>query len=88
MANDLSTADLETGLYNLSNVLSGSEWDDEVKNSYFRFIEEEKQLISNMEWITDKANHVYHNVTSVDVGKFRSTYQECMSKLMRLQRGD
>lgn len=88
MANDLSTADLETGLYDLSNVLSSSEWDDEIKNSYFRFIEEEKQLISNMKWMTDKANNIYNNVTSVDVGKFNATYSECMSKFVRLQRGN
>ena len=88
MANELTTADLETGLYDLSNVLSSSEWDDEIKNSYFRFIEEEKQLISNMKWMTDKANNIYKNVTSVDVGKFNATYSECMSKFARLQRGN
>ena len=88
MANDLSTAELETGLCDLSNVLSGSEWDDAVKDSYFRFVEEEKQLISNMKWMTDQANSIYRNVISVDVGKFNSTYQECMSKFVRLQRGN
>lgn len=88
MANDLSTAELETGLSDLSNLLSGSEWDDAVKDSYFRFVEEEKQLISNMKWMTDKANNLYNHVTSVDVGKFNATYSECMSKFVRLQRGN
>lgn len=88
MANDLSTAELETGLCDLSNALSGSEWDDGVKDSYYRFVEEERQLISNMKWMTDKANHIYDHVTSVDVGKFNSTYHECMTKLVRLQRGN
>lgn len=88
MANDLSTADLEMALCTLSNVLSSGEWDDEVKDSYFRFIEEEKRLISNMKWMTDKANAVYNNVSSVDVGKFNATYSECVSKFVRLQRGN
>jgi len=88
MANELTTADLETGVYDISNALSNSEWNDGVKDSYFRFIEEEKQLISNMKWMTDKANNIYNNVTSVDVGKFKTTYSECMSKFVRLQRGN
>lgn len=88
MEQELTTAELERGLYDLSNALSSSEWDDGVKDSYFRLIEEEKQLLSNMKWITDKANNVYNHVTSQDIGKFKATYSECMSKLARLQRGN
>lgn len=88
MANKISTAELERGIGELSNVLSGSEWRDEVKDSYFCFIEEEKRLISNMTWIADKASSIYNNACSVDVGKFQSSYRECMAKLMSLQRGN
>lgn len=88
MANDLSTADIEMGMNELSNTLINSEWNDEVKNSYFRFIEEQRQLISNIKWMTDRANSIYNNVISVDIGKFKSTYSECMSKFEQLQRGN
>ena len=88
MANHVTTADLETGVFDLTNALSESEWDDAVKDSYYRFLAEEKQLISGMKWMTDKANDAYTHVTGVDVGKFHSTYSECVSKLTRLQRGD
>ena len=87
MANLLSTANLESQIYELSNTLSSSEWDDEVKHSYFGFIDEERALTSNIKWLTDKANGIYDFVTSVDTAKFQATYNECLSKLQRLQRG-
>ena len=88
MKNELSTANLEHQLFELSNTLSSREWNDEVKNSYFEFINEEKNLASNMKWLTDKANSLYHYSLSVDPAKFKATYNECLSKFQRLQRGN
>ena len=88
MEKDLSTAELESAVFDLSTLLSNSEWEDEVKDSYFRFLDEEKHLISNIKWLTDKANSVYHHVTSVDIGKFKSTYSEYLAKFERLKRGN
>ena len=88
MENKLSTAKLEYQIYELSKTLSSSEWNDEVKNSYFRFIDEERTLASNMKWLADRANDIYNYVTDVDPAKFKATYNECLSKFQRLQRGD
>lgn len=87
MANDLSAADLEMAISDLSNALSSGDWNDEVKNSYRGFVEEERRLVTDLKWLTDKANRAYNHVCSVDIGKFKSTYSECASKLTRLQRG-
>ena len=88
MAKELSIATFEAGVHELSNILSNAEWDDEVKDSYVRFIDEQKQVIANMKWTADKANSIFNSVNSVNVDKFKSTYNECVTKFERLQRGN
>ena len=88
MPKELSIATFEAGVHELSNILSNAEWDDEVKDSYVRFIDEQKQMIANMKWTTDKANSIYNSVISVNIDKFKSTHDECVSKFERLQRGN
>lgn len=87
MANDLSTMELDAEICELSNELSSSEWNDEVKDSYYQFVNEENNLVSNIRWLTSKANGIFNHVTSVDPAKFVATYNECLSKLNSLQRG-
>lgn len=87
MPNKLSTAELETAVSELRTALAGSEWDDEVKESYVRFVEEENRLISDIKWLTDKANGIYDTAASADIEKFKNTYRECVSEFQRLRRG-
>lgn len=85
MANQASTANFEIELDALSASLSNSAWNDEVKNSYFKFIEEEKRLFVNIKWSTDRINNIYDHVASSDLPKLKSRYYECLSKFNRLQ---
>ena len=85
MTNKLSTAELESEVDGLSSMLLNSEWDDEVKGTYFRFIEEEKQLIANMKWYVERANIVYNHIAALDIAKLESKYRECVSKFNQLQ---
>ena len=87
MANELSTASLENALYELSTTLSSAEWDDGVKDSYYTFINEERNLISSISWHLDRASSVYNSALSEDTAKLRSSLSECHSKLQRLERG-
>ena len=88
MAQDLSTAGLEYLIYELTNALSNSDWNDTVKDSYYEFIKEEELLISEVKWLASKANSIYNNAVSIDIGKFKSTYGECVAQLQRLQMGE
>ena len=85
MANKLSTAELESEVDGLSSMLLSSEWDDEVKGSYFRFIEVEKKLIADMKWYVERANIIDDHMASWDSAKLRSKYRECVSKFNQLQ---
>lgn len=88
MSNKLSTSGYESAVSDLSSSISNSAWDDEVKATYVGFIEEQKRIVSNIQWMADRAESVYHYVSSVELQKFKTTYSECLSKLQRLQRGN
>ena len=87
MANDLSVIDIEMGLRDLSEQLARSEWNDEVRDSYLRFVAEEQNLLYKLSFTVNTANSEYNQVNSVNVQRFKSTYSECLTKFDSLQGG-
>ena len=86
MAN-LSTSDIEEALGKISDSLSGSKWSDDNKNSYLRFVEDEKKYLFNLNWVISAAEKSSNNVDVEVVNKLASSYSECLSKFNRLNRG-
>ena len=87
MEKHLSTMKLDIPMSEMFNALSGAEWNDEISASYNRFLDEEKNLLSNIKWFADKANKEYAYVDGVSIEKFKVTYCECLANFQRLQRG-
>jgi hypothetical protein len=85
MASSLSTDKIESKVNELGSALSKGDWKDSVKDSYVRFVEDEKNIVSELQSMVEKANSLYNDISRIDIGQINSAYGNCASQLSLLK---
>ena len=84
MASDLSVWKIESEFEKMSKTLDSCRWDDRVKDSYGRFIGEEKKLLNRMSASLECANRAFRSADSVEIESLESECREIGSRLESL----
>lgn len=85
MADKISIYEIEKKLNELSDTLYSSSWNDKVKKTYDNFVSEEKNIVTDINWVTETINKRSSDINNVEVDSIRNKYETNYRRFMSLR---